>query len=1020
MPEPHIASESSLAPNIKQEIARNYRFYMFRPANPNLCLRLGNLLETAGDLRQAVVWYEEAARLNPSSATIDLLATRYAWLNEPQKAFEVSRRENHSEPHDLADVIKAAELAEWAKKTFESALLYQKAYAISGQQKHLEMAIERMLWAKEPQKALQLMKKLRKLRPRDLNLIEKMADTAEWAKDLPQAISLLIEAEHIRPKVERQKKIGECLIWSGKPQDGLVWLAPLVQSAKWRKAVILPYSEALDVIGAATASLELLDSVVPIDLPPSRLLRRAVLRSEQKRFDESLSDIGMLLRRSSKAIEPQVRFQALLVGARSAGELKHLSETIKYFSEAFQISQKPSRGFSVQLSDQIFILRQISGLARQTSQLKLEQWALGRLFNMDQSQTDIPARMAQLLLEDQKVGDALSYAEAAVRLAPDDCNSRRILAEILITLRRPREAQVHLEFLFNQGVEDEFVRTHLKQFYQDQKDENGLLSVLWQEWQTWPNRDLLLIMAPLLIRNGFSEKAVELLAGLLRKDPSDSQLEELLNNQIAIVPKFVKDFQHRRPQIVDDLHLTAIASETGFLETHPDDYDARYRRAKVQLWRSKPKDALPDFQILVTKRPQDATLLEETANVAEWADQRKTAMALRWKLHQVSSEYATNTLRLAQELTWNRRPRAAYPLIKELEKSAGISDIEKNLIAVPVFRLAGLFKAMRDIHRQLAAAQKYLSALQRNEWLRQNRDIRDQVGPLNQVRILYSHDTEQVQHHTYETFSRFQVEDGSWQSLRLTQHSVSQLKDSHRPFSGTELRWQLFRQSDLCNQYEIGVHGLSNQNDRNGRMYVPSLSWKRSSDKLEQSLAFTEEPLFDTPEATRRDIRLRSVTWSWQQHPTTNQTLSTWAKIGKFQPGSYLREGGVSLEETYRSSPRRGWRYQYSLHESGGEGGTIYYAPPRNGTHSISWIGESYPSIQRPRNRPRLNWELFAGKEDRGAKFFGTYVSLAGNYHNQTGWRVEASSLNSNQSHFGGVGGYGQWYSGVSLEWRKW
>jgi tetratricopeptide (TPR) repeat protein len=1045
LPEP----TSTKDPAAQKELQRQYQFYSFRPTNGPLLLKIAKLLEDAGENDQALTWYEEAQRVAPSPSTQELLMTRYSWLNKPDKVLAASEKMLAGDPKNLAFLLKAAEAAEWNKNNALAGRYYERAFAVSKKNEHQEKAAERYLWANDTKNALRVFDELRRKRPRDPLLLEKMADAADYAKKPDLAISYLETAYRLAPSAAREKRLAEQLLWAGRYQEARPYFEKRLARTPSDYALLGDYADLLEGLGLATESALILDRLPLGKLPPPRLLRRAQLRLAQNRYDEALADAQTLVQ-STKSATVEFRFFGAITAGEAALKLNRLEVAEPFFAYAAHIADKPQdgaqipnpppgarppkgekprmaslfgdkppKGFAVPRTDAIYLYQKLAEIARRQKNHRYHRLLLEKILVFDSQDVETMVTLGYLAVEEKRDNDALLYLERALVKRPGEKTLQRTLVELYVRRGDFSKAGPLLEPLFQESPDDPFLRESARELYRRRSQFAPLVIILWEDYQETPHRDALLEFCAVLDQAGHWQKTAELLLDHLRTNPFDEEVEKRLQTLMQKHFFGTVDYEAIRRANIDRHYLELIASETARLASHPNDDEARRRRAQVHLWREDPRSALPDYLALLENDSHDSTLLRQTVSTAEWANRPEIVLPLRERLYHLNPEDATNTLRIAQHYAWSNHPAFAFPYFEILRQVPSISAIERDITAFGVYQAAGRFRTCREFFTDLQVLQAAMKPVERRELARQRDILGRDIGPVVRYKSLFQHDTEAMRHSRDELFIRHQVGDGERQETTLTEHAFTQDRYDHHAFRGRTLAHTLFRQTALETVQELTFRLLQDATSGKPRFFWPSWQWSRNLPRRETRFAFTDEPLFDTPEAVYRGITLRSL-HLFEAHSINNHSSYNYlVRLGQYSVDGTMWQAGIGYENIYRLDPRRGWRYNYSRAGSTADGGNVFYSPRSIGSHILAWFGEQKMRITR-RLKTLFAWEFFLGKEENRSTFWGMVASFSSRLYKSIFVVAEGSAMNSSQSHFGAGEAYGQWNLNLRLEYREW
>ncbi len=1006
------------------EALRLHAFLRHRPTEAEPYVRMGEFLESAERQNDALPWFERAAQLEPNVRNLRTLVDRYTWQSRPKDALPYLEQLRRLEPENPEWERRLAEAAEWAGNSESAAELHLGLYRQTRRDEHLQKAIERYLWANKPGKALPLLRELLKIRPRDATVWEQYADTAEWAKNLPLAIKALQQANRLRPSRTLRRKIVERLFWNGNTKEAETALQPFLPTIHRDPPLHALYAELLDAQGLATQTRAILEQLPPRELTPLRRLRRAQLRHEAGDLPQAQRDLELLLRpKTLRQLDARNRFSCQVLAAQVDLALRrpHLAhERLQQLQR--QLGQRDFPALTG--PEQLSLLRLSAEAAREAGDRPAEEQTLSRLAQLEADPTASLSNLAWYSRERGDFATARLHLEKALQIQPNDVALQRAMVDTLIESQATAAARPWLEPLVASAPHDPYLRWLMIAVLEEQRDWAALLPYRWEDYLATPSRDTLLALVPALEATEHRQKAAELLLAQLRNAPFDADLEQAFHRVAAEDPVLSEVWSRQKPRAISESYEALISSYSARLAADPGDREARRARAEVRLWQQQPRLALPDYRALVASEPQNAELLREAVEIAEWSGDLPQTIDWREQRHRLVPDDASNTLMLARHLGWNQKQHRSLPYYEKILSGTATPSADVVITAIPVCQWAGKAARVLDLWRRIKNDDLSRVPEPRSTWRKEQarlaRVVSHDVGPVLQVRQMNRRDTEEIAETRVQVFARHQVRDGSRQETRLDDLSMTQNKYDHRGFRGRWFRHLIVRPSASGRERQLGLSAMDNRSDRDTRLYWPLFGQVIRRHGRETTWNIEEEPVFDTPEALRRGLTLRRFS-AVHYRPTSNRSsIGFWTRIGRYSDGNSLLMGGFSAERLTKLDPRQGWRYQYSRHHTQGDGGNVYYTPGSVGTHQLVWFGER--EFSRPSHEAtHLAWEAFVGQEEGRASFHGVRAILQHSLTRDWHVRAEGGYLSSSRSHFGsGSGGYGQWDWNVQLEKTWW
>ncbi len=1015
------------------ELQRTYELYRFRPTNTELIERIAQLLETAGQLDDALTWYTEAHRLAPTADRSRRIAERAGWAGKPTTALAHTRHLLATDPNNIELQLKVAELAEWAGNATEAAQIFERVGRRRNDPELLRKAADRYLWSQQPRKAMPLLRQLLVRAPRDVELLDKAAEVAEWIEDLPGAIALLQRAEAVKPQRARRRKIADRLAWSGQLAQARDLFGRLCREAPRDTALRLAYADTLAAAGEASAAMRIYEVLPVARLSAAQRLTRAQWFLERGDASRALADARTVRDRSlTAAATGVIAAAAFTLGQWDEADRAYRQRLLAIEQEMTAGARaarktptaKPAVAAAIdgqtRLAEVRAIHERLLAIARQRHDRTGEVRALTALARLDPDAVTWPLQLAERAHQGGNERAAQLWLRQAQRCTPTDETVTRQIGESLLRSGERRQAFTVLAPLIERFHDDDGLRATVLALARENRDWKMVAALTWAEFRRDPSREQALALIDASVQVDQFEKAAEVAWDQVRRDPFDTALEASAAALLARVsPVHAGAFAAERPERIDTFYRRQIASLSAHLATVPGDRAARLQRAQIELWRQRPAAALPDQMAVLSASPTDAPLLRQTAETAEWAGLASTALRLRTTLRTVAPDDASTTLRLAQELGWRGRWRAAQPLYAEVWRNPALPRATTVLSAEPVAVQSGRRRLARTMHRTLADRIAALTPAQRDEWQRQRRELTRDLGPIAVATIDNRRDTEQIDHTRTRVFARGLVRDGRWADAELIDHRYVQRKYDHRSFAGRSLSLQFHRVPHAEQASVWRWQAVAGTGGETMQGFLPAFThtWRRHD--RETRLHLFIDPVFDTPEAVRQTLTKRGFDLTWKRMVQPRLGLTLDGAAGQWSDGNPWRHLSMTWERNWGRPARRWLRYTTTYDDSDGRGGNVYYSPRGLHTHQIALVGTDQWQ------RLEVNWELFAGRElptatSGRADFRGGTLTVAGPLGRQLEWRLTGSALDSTISHFGDGGRYGQWQLGGAVEWRGW
>lgn len=987
-----------------------FSFLEARPNNPDLLQKIGKLYEADGNTEEAILWYGKAAEASPTRERLSVLAERFGWVNQPQNMLKVLKRLRALDPRDRDIVKRIAEVAGWANDPVTAGASFEAAFPLFRDPELLRKAIDNYLAAKQPEKAQRVLNRLIKIQPREPRNFELLADILEYQKDLPGSIEAYRKAFRLKPRVEILLKIAERLAWNNKPAEAALACQDILARSPRHTEARLLLAEVLEAGGSRAEAGAILETFKPKQLDERRRLLRAQVRLETSNFSGALEDASTLLR------SPQ-RNRALLLSGEAARGLGDTNRAKGFLMELLQRSARKARSAPPTPEERQAAIRLLAGIARSAGNLVEEEHWLNLLEQEGDQDPYLLPSLADIARRRGANAEAITYLERSLEVASTPFEIRRTLGELLLEAKEFGRALPHLEASLKADEENAYLQELVLQCKHALGDPSGQLPLLWEAYRRDPDRTRLDRLVEILVQLGFKEKAFELLMAEFRRDPFDQTLEKRLKELSEGIPAWEARMESLKPALVERLYDEMVASATRAIASAPGNLEARLKRADVQLWRDRPKEALKDLMEARRRKPGDRNLLRKAASVAEWASSKKDAFSLRRELHEIAPEDATNTLRLAQELGWAGKLRQALPYYEKSRRDTGISAINRDQSAIPILAAVGRFRQAKRLQEELRARRREMNASQALLLAASEKHLHEYVGPSSSLHFSNNRSTDGVAHSQSEVSGRALVRNGGFLGYELISHVFSKDRPNQRSFRGDILHLAFNRQDDSPNVAGLHLRMSRDLNRGVARVLLPGLSYQWRRNARDTRLEFADEPVLDTPEAATRGIAFRvlRLAHSWPLKGRTRGILN--AEYGRYAHNSdYDQRFAVGFEHPFSRNPRKSlplFSYRYSRHQSGQQGGEVYYSPEDIRSHEVRLIGENRIGIGT------LGWDAVYAIEEARAKIYGAGMRLFRDFGRH--WRagIDASLLRSTTGRFGG-GKYAQWNVGGFLEWRGW
>jgi len=648
-----------------------FSFLEARPNNPDLFQKIGKLYESDGNMPEALIWYEKAVDVSPTPARLTILADRYGWVNKPRNSLKMLKRLRDLDPRNRDLLKRFAEVAGWADEPGTAGPAYEAAFPLFQDPELLRKAVGSYLAAKQPDKAKRVLHRLIRIQPRDPKNYEQLADVLDYEKDLPGSIEAYRKVFRLQPRIETLLKIAERLCWSNRANEAILACHDILARSPHHFGARLLLAEALESNGSKVEALRVLDSFKPKQLDDRHRLLRASLRLFGKDFPGAIQDAGTLLR-------TPFRNRALLVSGDAAKGLGDVVKAKVFLLEVLSAGASRTRKLPSTSEERRSAIRLLAAIARSNNALVEEENWLNRLEQEGDPDPYLLSNLADIARRRGAKDDAIRYLERSLDVASGPREIRRTLGELLFEQQKFDRALPHLEAALQANEDNAHLQELVFQCRGALGDKSGQLPLIWELFRRDPNRKNLDRLVEILLFLGYSEKAYELLMGALRRDPFDKVLEQRLKTLAENVPIWKERMGSMKKELVGRLYDEMVSSATRAIASSPENTEARVKRAEINLWRNRPKEALKDFLEARKRKPNDPVLLRRAASAAEWAAQKKDALTLRKELHVLAPEDATNTLRLAQELGWAGKLRQSLPYYERSRKDQGISPIGRD------------------------------------------------------------------------------------------------------------------------------------------------------------------------------------------------------------------------------------------------------------------------------------------------------------------------------------------------------
>lgn len=1078
MPEPRVASAS---PYLKQELQRWYTFYRFRPRQADICLNIARLLEGQGENGQALGWFEEAYRLDPATSTLELLVERYGWAGKADKALPLLNKLAAAKPGDLTIRRRVAEVSEWAGDQISSARHWVEIWRVTGDRQALVHAGDLLAWSGLHQEAVRLFLQGVRKWPQDVELMDRLADAYEAAKDLNSAVAWLRKAQAHSYRLDRQGKLAERLSWSGDAAGARAALEPIRQRQRLPTNLLLILAEADLALGSDTAALEVLARISPKHLRPDLLLRRAELYAQAGKVAEALLDADRV--GGNPRCSVAERFPALLL----AGEYLLASGAVELAAKRGQTAHGllARRGppLPPEQIARFWLLR--ARIAVRQEDLAAWEEAVPQVLRIPEPDPWLLYALAGFGLQQQRWGAAERLLRLAHEREPMFADVLRDLSVLLLRQKRVEEAMPLLRrwFALDQ-YGDPALRARYLALLRSRKAWADLLPICWDEWLAAPFKEQLLALVDPLVGMGQAEKAAELVVQALRDDPYDPDLPPLykrLTRDLEVHSRawreetFVAAFQERE-----------IASLSRRLKDHPDDLSSRERRGDFFLWMHEPGKAFDDYDTVRRADPDDPRIVRKVAETSEAIHGTERSLPHWRHLQRLQPDSATATLHLAQRLSWAGRQREAWPFVRQVRNNPCLEPIERDVLAFPAHRAAGQWRRADKLHERL---RPHFASMTMDVWRDMFREAlahRHEEAPQVHVRFATRGDTEEIRETTIDTTARWRVVDGRAWHLQLTDRAMRHNTYGNRPFRGLRLDLGHTWHRPDGRHLQVGFKGWRSKDDDRTDLLWPTVEYGWRGIRVDSRLRFSEDLLTDTPEALRRGLRRRVLEFARIRNIDGRSSGEFSGALATQNDAGGFGRASLAYERLVHRFPRRGWRYIYSWEHSWKDGGTVYYSPGTNRSHQVMLFAERFwrhhPRHPRPRRddespgpEPRrwaalapilaetmppttawpqgqigdfaphggrvpevvplgasglmsavrawpvhLSGEVFGGKEETRSTFYGARLALTGPLGQNLHWHLGGDILRSTFSQFGTVGDYRNWNTYGEVAWHGW
>lgn len=1010
---PSLPDLDALQPYYARDIKRNLQFLESRPDNNELIMRIAVLLEAADQSDHSKNWKKLLADRGLTKATIDSLESR------ARERYNLNLEANSSqEPyHWITGPDKQALIAEADNKMDLAAREYLNLYQNTGDHDYLAKAAERYLWAQKSRLALTPLLQLKRLRPSDRDLTLQIARIYSWNSQFALAERYFAQAQRLRytDKVAVEHIEAAAAATTDRQNAGILFEQYLKRNpqAYEIKKLFVQFLLSGNERERAYAVLQ----TIPLTKLDSPLL---LLLAEERQKSGNLIEALELAKKSLSAAGTKSYANAFQAGSF----LAFIYDAMQNYEKSSEFAQNCLSQLNMNRmkfdhatlrSNRLSLLNLLARIRRITLG-DAEAYALyNEILQIDSGDLTALVFLGEYWKSRGDLQQAIDFFSRAREVKPDEQFVLWSLADLYLKTSDPWKARGILEQLGNNPEYND--QTMLAQAWEETGAWQKLADYYWQNLDELlpANRDKIL---QALERAGQKNKAASIMAGELKKQPFDTDLEQRLIAVASYAPQIVEAHINQREKLIRDYYDRQISSLTVDIAQNPENNLLKAQRGDFFSYRGDLKSALADYQAIIEKEPATMMYLSRAAELAEWSGNNQTGIKLRRQIHHIEPENATNTWRLTTLHFYENNFREARKTLDLLDEKAVNGNSEAFKIAFPVYSRSGEYNRARQIVEKARQKESSMNDADKKLLQENSNSLATDLGPLIRIDFNFSHDTSDIKRSTSTLYGRFAVKDHQFAELTLSDLALNRKNSIQRGFRGQEMTLAL-HQVNLDRKLSISLPAILNSNHSSSRLYLPGISYSTMRGNAETGFGFSRLPVKDSPEAILQNLYSDRFQL-WHDIDLKNNTMMRIGGSHSRNSQGYKSTGtDLSLQKTLSFAPYRAIRYSFAVEDGDQEDSDLFYLENYNQTHQVSWLGEQNFKLSRSRMLT-LFWEVFAGLNYRSEPVYGFNTSastaLGDGYH----LRAYGGIYNSKSNRFDTTDGYRAWQSGLSIEKRYW
>lgn len=1019
-PLPALPDFKALDPYFAESIIRSIEFLQTRPENPELMIKIAIVLEETGQTEFAEQWRAAIAKLNLAPEEVKKLSEkiRKQFRFQPPPTQDTEDTTAVETPiEEFTGPEREALLAEAANNMALAAKEYRTLFLKTHNLEYLEKAAERYLWANDNANAANLLIRLQKSRPKDRNLVLKIAQVHGWLSDFEKAVFYY----HLAQKIKFTNDVESKMVLAAFETGNLVFAEPIILS--WLKRfpndqrVAAMHAQLLLEAGKINEGGQIFARLPHNILNENQLLLFAQYLLEKMNHKEATRLAKMALGKVKQS-DFEFRLRALILLAYAAEAEKEYDLAVKLLERSQLLCLKLTK----KLLPAVLREYKINILKLKAKIIQLKKGADSALpirqqiLQISPSDTDSLVFMGEYWKSKENLDKATEFFDAANKSDAPNNFVLWSIADLAMKNGDFWKARGILEKLSNEP---------------DFSDEAMLIKA-WQETKAWQKladffkkeqarllpqyRDE---MIEAFSAAGRKDQAALIIVDELKKNPFDEAMEKSLIQIASYVPDVWQGYQRQKPDYAKNYYVGIIASLTTQLAQTPNDISLLSQRAETYGFSGRPANALSDYLQLMRLEPENVTHFNKALEMSEWAGNSKKTLEIRQDIHAIEPENATNSLRLANLAMNKRKVKEAREYLSAAEKNPGLNQKEFYATAFPIYLNSGEFLNARKTHENAQNIKSsFKTAEEKTLLLDYELALSRDIGPVIRTDFNFFHDTDNVRLSSTNLFGRFALRNHQFFEASMSDLAMTRDNNAQRGFRGKELEFS-FNKIFANKRLRVALPMLFGNSNAKTRIFTPSITYTHIRPKSESGFSFRQRPVLDTPEALLQGLSSND----FQLWHSFDLGQDLWLRLNAgYQRNSFgyaSRSGGFSLEKVLQYSPLRTLRYSFQVEDGDSEISDIFYLEDYLQIHQLSWGGSNRFKSGKD-CFALMNWELSAGITNYGDPFFGLNGSIERKIFKDFFLKLFAEVYTSENSRFAGSDRYKYWKYGLMLEKRYW